>query len=1136
MTEKSGHLFGKNLYTTGIISFFPVVLFLLLFSSPYLFSQGWQDYADLIRQESRQEKLRDENSSIPEPIFSLSDDNEAFNSDGNNLNVVDDFQSDIAPGRFSLLRPIPDSSDPSLISDASLFGLCCSGAGKIWVVGDRGAVWMSDDNGEKWFLVRVPTTANLKAVSFADNDNGLIVGGKLIPGTKNGHGVILRTKDGGQHWSLVDTNGIPFLYDVYYSENGIAEAWGDSSELYPSGYFLSEDGGQTWDTPLKTVRHDGWGKGISGNENFSGLSRSGKPYRIDEPRCEEIELFHGDHHLTDFALSDSNVLFSGSQGGLFLWDGGSILQPIPLPSGSEYYNFNTVSLNGRRIDLAGDPGTKIFTSTDAGRSWSSHETGITLPIRKIFFTDPQNGVAVGDLGNILVTHDGGANWSVKHEGGRRVAWLGLFETPELIPFHWVTSLSLKDGYLGAADLLTPSEEIWGEEVFPKDRLRESFVSAGGSSFLFEENFAVPPQELNLPIGAATASWNNRTNEAPEVALKRHIVQTIRTWRPTLLVLSEKNDPPAFLVPTIRSLISSESKGQNNIRPSGGYSTDHVDPIKLAMMVEQNWNESSETLPMSGVLSPMSKMIRDIILESVYEAADPQRFPEQIDKLGLPPWKVCRIGVVTGRSSSLSVKTGDYISSLGQSVDELALLAQNIAFPQKTPSSFLGFEFVSLDGIEPPVISAEATSPFYGLEIPRGNEIRRQLPVRPISEKETLPIIRERRRLLALADHLTASSTGRADTFRGNIDSELRSVDPETAAEVLLRLGKNLSQAGDPDSAAEYWERLISEFPETIPAREGAVRLLRSYAGLERVRRVAVGRAAMNRTAAISQKEVTTETDRPLPSIVDHSEDAVRVGAIIRDCYPELYMTPEVRFPLAAAQRRGGELQNAIGYYYNRSNLLTANDFTARHAAGEYALLNDKPEKKDNPLSIGSCYPARSVPFLDGILEAEVWNDAETFQLTGTAGFPQTFVSLLSDDDHLFIGIVAHQSVPTEYEMGQRVRDTDLSDFDRVEIALDPDRDFIDSYRLTFDCRGWICDTCQNDKNWNPQVYIARKVTDFGWILEIAIPWRELCDAPPNVGNVWGIALRRIIPGSGYSSWNWNGKNSLKDNFGYLRFY
>lgn len=1158
----------------GVGAFFVAVVLLAV---PPAAGQTWKMYAEQIKREkaesrSAQNKSSATGQSFPEhplpesfstdspltqpptqesaatkPIFSVSQ-GSPDKQDGRRGETEADVpatplggkeESQSAPPEPEKRVAIERRSDPSLISDASLYDVCQSAPGVLWAVGDRGAVWMSGDGGEKWLLVKVPTTANLRAVSFANSQNGLIVGGWLRPGTPNGSGIILRTEDGGRRWQVAETSGIPFLRDVHYGEEGIAEAWGDSSELYPSGRFLSNDGGQSWDTSIKTCRHPGWKRGHGPSEHFAGISDNGRPLRIEGGVCGTIPEYQDAVDLTDFAHGGDMFFFSGRAGAALRWQEGGRWERFLLPKEAEGFDFETVSLCGSRIDIAGNPGTKIFSSTDAGRSWTSTPTGTPLPIRKILFVDESNGCAVGDLGNIMVTHDGGRTWETKHEGGRRAAWLGIFENSELIPYPWIASLSLKEGWLGAADILTPTCDPSADlaEVSPKSRLSESFIAAGGSSLTYESGFSVPPPELKLPLGRMTAEWNLSPDETPELALRRHLVQLIRTWRPTLLVLSEKNDPPKFLPPVMPTLTYSEGS-KNLIRQVAGYDSGKIDPIKLALMVEQNWNRSEEKLSTQSLLPPFSQMVRGAILAAAADAADPRQFPEQILHLGLPPWKVERIGVVSDKSAVLTMKANDYIPVSGESIEEAAERASRIAAIDKIPSSWCGFEFIPIEGIEPPVFSTPPTSPLSDLNIARGTEARRQQAFGPINEAVALPRIRERRHLLALVDHLTAGSTGQSEIFRGNIDKALRDVDDGTAAEALLRIGTNLTSAGDPDSASEYLERLLSKYPETDAARVGAGRLLRYYAGLERIRRKAVGRAAENRSGPITAEKTDPETGRVLPAIIDHASDAVRVGAFIRDYYPELYMSAEIRFPLAAAQRRVGEVHGALGYYFNRGALRTENDLTGLHASGESSLLNDSSEKSDreNPLPIGFCPKTDRIPYLDGTLEPEAWNSAEIFPFFGDDTFPETFVALMCDSEHLFVGITAKQTNPTAtVPGGPRMGDADMSEFDRIEIALDPDRDFTGFYHFTFDCRGWVSESCQGDTLWNPQIYVANMTTEDGWVAEIAIPWKELSDTAPAAGNVWGIALRRILPGEGFSSWNGVGFLRLEEGFGYLRF-
>src|SRR4051812_9265878 len=49
--------------------------------------------------------------------------------------------------------------------------------------------------------------------------------------------------------------------------------------------------------------------------------------------------------------------------------------------------------------------------------------GQTLPLNAVYFLDARHGWAVGELGTILGTTDGGKTWKVQHRGGQRSAVL-----------------------------------------------------------------------------------------------------------------------------------------------------------------------------------------------------------------------------------------------------------------------------------------------------------------------------------------------------------------------------------------------------------------------------------------------------------------------------------------------------------------------------------------------------------------------------------------------------------------------------------------------------------------------------------------------------------------------------------------
>lgn len=65
--------------------------------------------------------------------------------------------------------------------------------GKLWAVGERGTVIVSQTEKRGWEKVNVPSPPlNLNSIDFAPDGFGLIVGNR---------GLILRTLDGGNHWS-----------------------------------------------------------------------------------------------------------------------------------------------------------------------------------------------------------------------------------------------------------------------------------------------------------------------------------------------------------------------------------------------------------------------------------------------------------------------------------------------------------------------------------------------------------------------------------------------------------------------------------------------------------------------------------------------------------------------------------------------------------------------------------------------------------------------------------------------------------------------------------------------------------------------------------------------------------------------
>ena len=99
------------------------------------------------------------------------------------------------------------------------------------------------------------------------------------------------------------------------------------------------------------------------------------------------------------------------------------------------------------------PGSRVFYTSDAGRTWTAGATGSNVPLSALTFSNASHGYAVGALGTILTTDYGGRTWRVARRGGSRAAILGIYSEAGDVPLELFAKLSAADGYLAAVDIL-----------------------------------------------------------------------------------------------------------------------------------------------------------------------------------------------------------------------------------------------------------------------------------------------------------------------------------------------------------------------------------------------------------------------------------------------------------------------------------------------------------------------------------------------------------------------------------------------------------------------------------------------------------------------------------------------------------
>jgi hypothetical protein len=158
--------------------------------------------------------------------------------------------------------------------------------------------------------------------------------------------------------------------------------------------------------------------------------------------------------------------------------------------------------------------------------------------------------------------------------------------------------------------------------------------------------------------------------------------------------------------------------------------------------------------------------------------------------------------------------------------------------------------------------------------------------------------------------------------------------------------------------------------------------------------------------------------------------------------------------------------------------------------------------------------------LDGALDEPGWRSAPTIgdlvqrqPNPGEAPTERTDVTILRDENNLYIGIVAHDSEPQRIVGTQMVRDGNLSADDRVEIVLDTFRDQRSAFYFATNAAGALVDglTFANGElntEWNAIWDVRTRRTEQGWTAEFAIPFKSL--SFPAGQDAWGFNVQRSI--------------------------
>lgn len=231
----------------------------------------------------------------------------------------------------------------------------------------------STDSGATWYIAMDFVNAWLQDLHFPNQNIGYTVGWS---------GNVWKSSDSGNSWDQISISG------------------GAGSRHYNGCHFFDENtgvvvGGWPSNDAIRTILRT-----TDGGENWAVISDNLDHWLFD---------VHFNDLTTGYAVGNMGTVLKSIDAGLS-W---STLD-LPVSVASRQFNgvYFTDDMNG--IIVGGWPSNDsirtVIRTTDGGENWNIVMDSPGAMLQGVHFYDASNGYAVGDLGAVLVTEDGGVTW------------------------------------------------------------------------------------------------------------------------------------------------------------------------------------------------------------------------------------------------------------------------------------------------------------------------------------------------------------------------------------------------------------------------------------------------------------------------------------------------------------------------------------------------------------------------------------------------------------------------------------------------------------------------------------------------------------------------------------------------------
>ena len=1072
-----------------------------------------------------------------------------------------------------------------------------------WAVGDHGVILNTTDGGEHWHAVadvnrsiedwdhaagqlslkqklrgakdrrfqaavstsksRSPkVTCQLNSVFFLNERLGWAAGGYAVPLLDRTRSVVLKTADGGVNWTVITNTLPPHIKQIEFSDSNNGWAIGDASASFASGICFTRDGGRTWqDQPLDDDhQHHDWVAASRNGNRVIGVSSSGGVKFVQGNRIDNSAvLADRKQSFSDVVMSDaSNGWAVGSQGAIFQTrDQGLSWKAISQQSETNAFkliDFETVTATNEKIWAVGKPGSCLVSVDKQTGEIKLHSTPINTSLHRITFVDEMHGWAVGDLGIVIATTDGGENWRVQRGDQTRIGLLNIcFDAQE-------TSLELLAQFACEEDFLCGTVGL-----FDVDTHLQQAAGRCGNAVI---------NRINLPDVQGAAEQQS--------AVIRKLVTEIRSLRPSCIVLnpsmeqsiSETLDREKLLVAAIHHAADSTYEADQfkaiNLKPwqvqrmaiadiAGKMSIggDKFLP-QLAMTISDRIFISRSLL---GLGLPTTKPKTYRVVRFLGRGAGGQSttvVPLDSDLLtGLhavprrtktqhPPGNLSMLSQRNRKRESfkriLLSDVNDADSMFAWQNEMLSLLVsvdRNTAGNQLIDLADKFFE------ADKPELAAK-TMDFLAQRIPEhaytpsallwlaayhaSEEYSRRAYSKTSQTKDQLP---------NAAANIATKIRGNDDLVttlqvnqQGNGDKELAWSVPDE--NLLKRQIQEKRKQRLSDDSVVYSEEEKKLF-ELGDALAGKTEASTHSSTIDNVAEVEIDQPNVSQASAIESVPAFSVQVGWAQFVALRRQLAAKYLSRLRGRDPDLSLSDQTAAIeltlLSDSPQKEQSLERMKQLLKLRSGVSPKPDQRNGESLRETRLGEQTPGlgsaiRREIGLLSGDrsaaaaddvvCLSTTTRPQLDGKFDDELWR---------TAFEKKTFLQMKNSDvvffarDTQFLYLIARMNkqpnVRYDYQKKRRTRDANLQNRDRIEITLDCDRDGRTGFRLMLDHRGWVNESFDAISDWDPDWYVSQLEDDNSWTVEAAIPlaafkFDSAVQQDSAFSEPWSIKLNRRI--------------------------